>query len=216
MGFQNILFDLDGTLVDSLPGIEYALRGALRQVMPEIEGNLGELRSLIGPPVREIFQKILGGSDSSSIESLVQHFRVLYDAEGWKRSTVYEGVTKTLNLLRLRNVRCSVVTNKPLMPTLRILEMLQLSSYFETIAAPDMITPPFSSKVDLANYVVTKARLAPVQTLLVGDSMDDAYVAQTCHLAFAFASYGYSSNPITIKGCNSYVLRQFADLLEIL
>ena len=84
MKIANILLDLDGTLVDSWPGIEYASQVAVRATLP---GKvMPELRPYMGPPIREMFRQALQEESVEVIIELERQFRASYDGEGWRRS----------------------------------------------------------------------------------------------------------------------------------
>ena len=94
MRIENIIFDLDGTLVDSLPGIEYASQRAVDTVCPE-RGSL-KLRRFIGPPISDIFLRIFPDVAGNELEDLIQEFRKAYDNGGWQKTVLFDGVKDTL------------------------------------------------------------------------------------------------------------------------
>jgi len=186
---ENILFDLDGTLIDSLPGIEHSMRAAISAVVPQRE--VSDLRSLIGPPIREVLRRAVHDIESETLDALEREFRVNYDDQGWRKAVAYHGVTEVLSLLSHAKLKSFVVTNKPILPAKRILERLALSNYFEEVVSLNSQVPSFSSKAEAAAYVMTKHSLNASSTLFVGDSVDDARVAHLCGLRFAAVTYGY-------------------------
>jgi phosphoglycolate phosphatase len=81
MGLQAALFDLDGTLVDSLPGIAFSVDAAIAESGLPVRRT--DLRPLIGPPIREIFRQLLPQADALHLSSLEAAFRTSYDTGGW-------------------------------------------------------------------------------------------------------------------------------------
>lgn len=189
MKTENILFDLDGTLIDSFSGIEHSARAAIAAVMPQRE--LPDLRRLIGPPVREVLRRAVSEVGSEKLDELERRFRISYDTQGWRKSVPYDGVAEVLSRLCRAKLKCFVVTNKPTLPTKRILDGLRLLEYFEEVVSLDSRTPPFLSKTEAAEYLINRHRLRAPATLFVGDSVDDARAAQSCGLRFAAVTYGY-------------------------
>jgi phosphoglycolate phosphatase len=185
----SILFDLDGTLVDTFPGIDYSVRAAVAAVLPD--ATVPELRGLIGPPVREVFRRALPGLDEATIEEIVPHFRLSYDTEGWRRSAPYPGVPETLAALAERGIVCAVVTNKPTLPTGMILSELRLADFFAAIVSPDSVEPRLASKAEAVRHVVAALDLDTETTVLVGDARDDAAAARETDIAFVAAAYGF-------------------------
>jgi phosphoglycolate phosphatase len=184
-----ILFDLDGTLVDSLPGIEYSIHAALREVLPDREPV--EPRGWIGPPIRAMFRRAFQDIDDATLNDLERAFRSSYDSEGWQKTVAYNGVAATLARLAEQGVRSFVVTNKPRIPTQRVLGQFNLLKFFTAVVTPDSKSPPFASKSEMVSYLLTHYSLKSRQTLLVGDSDDDDRAAQGCGLPFLAVAYGY-------------------------
>jgi phosphoglycolate phosphatase len=186
-----ILFDLDGTLVDSLPGIEYSIHAALREVLPDRESV--EPRGWIGPPIRVMFRRAFQDIDDSTLNDLERAFRSSYDSEGWQKSVAYNDVAATLARLAGQGVRSFVVTNKPRIPTQRALGKFNLLQFFTAVVTPDSKSPPFASKSEMVAYSLTHYSLKPQHTVLVGDSDDDDRAAQDCGLSFLAVTYGYGT-----------------------
>lgn len=189
MRIENVLFDLDGTLVDSVPGIEYSAMAAVSAVIPQREEL--SLRRLIGPPVREVLRQALNCDEPGTLDELERRFRVSYDSEGWQKTVAYDGVAEVLFWLSRANVKSFVITNKPIIPTRKILGALGFAGYFEEVVSLNSREPPFLSKAEAAGYLITKHGLKTETTIFVGDSIDDARAAKLCDLRFAAAAYGY-------------------------
>lgn len=189
MHIENIIFDLDGTLVDSLPGIEYACHHAIDSVCPN-RGSF-ELRPFIGPPIRDIFCRVFPDIDSNELESLVKEFRKIYDEVGWEKTLLFDDVQATLIELENLNIQNYLVTNKNKLPTEKILDLLNIRNCFAEIVCPDSVTPAFQSKSDAMAYLINKNDLDHEKVLSVGDTSFDQAAATTCGIPFAAAYYGY-------------------------
>ena len=107
----SIIFDLDGTLVDSLPGITAAIRYALRGYDVEIDS--GQIRELIGPPIREILRKLVVSASESDLIVAEREFRTAYDSSHWKEAYLFTTARETLQALERFGVRLFLFTNKP-------------------------------------------------------------------------------------------------------
>ena len=189
MRIENIIFDLDGTLVDSLPGIEYASRCAVDFVYPE-RGSF-ELRRFIGPPIRDIFRRIFPDIEGNELETLVKEFRKAYDNDGWQKTMLFDGVKDTLLKLANLNIRNYLVTSKPKLPTVKILDLLKIRNHFLDVVCSDSVTPSFPSKSDAMACLIAKHGLDHEKTLSVGDTNEDKVATITCGIRFVAASYGY-------------------------
>jgi phosphoglycolate phosphatase len=211
MQIANILFDLDGTLINSVVGIEYAIQAAVAAVLPDRE--LSSLKMLIGPPIRELLKQVLINVESEALDEIVDRFRDIYDREGWQQSIAYDGVLTTLEYLHQQQIASWIVTNKPLLPTRQILDRLEMSKFFTGIFSPDYQVPHFRSKTAMVAWVIAEHGLNPAATLLVGDSVDDALAAESNNLHFAWASYGYGDLDLNKLPVIAQ-LSQFTDLLD--
>lgn len=220
--FGYVIFDLDGTLVDSVPGIDYAATAAVAAVLPGTV--LPSLRTHIGPPIRTMFERLLAGIDAPLLDSLEREFRRVYDDEGWSHSVAYPGAAQVLAHLRASGRRLFVATNKPLAPALKILEQLGLSAHLEAVASPDATSPPLHasvhqrqrpslSKLAMVELLLTAYGLSSLHGLLVGDSGDDARAAAACGLHFAAAAYGYGAHTFNGAPSPAVVLPELRELL---
>lgn len=112
MHFESIIFDLDGTLVNSLSGIEASARYAVEKCLPE--RKLPALRELIGPPIATMLAMLWPDLDQDRLKAVVTAFREHYDVQGCLLSELYPNVAETLDHLRHCGLRLFVLTNKPL------------------------------------------------------------------------------------------------------
>jgi phosphoglycolate phosphatase len=213
MRIKNVIFDLDGTLVDSLPGIEYAVRCAVNSVCPN--RGLFELRQFIGPPIRDIFCLIFPDIDENELNALVQEFRKAYDNGGWQKTVLFDGVKNTLVKLENINIRSYLVTRKPKLPTENILDLLKIGDHFADVVCPDSVTPAFPSKSDAMAFLIDKHGLDHEKILTVGDTNEDETAAKNCGIRFAAASYGYGHFEED-SSLIEFRMNTIIDLLEII
>jgi phosphoglycolate phosphatase len=210
MNFSNVIFDLDGTLADSLPGIENSMRLALATCQPE--RTLPSMRSLIGPPIASMLARLWPDLREEELTALVTEYRRQYDDDGWRRSELFPGVLETLTALHRRSVDLFVLTNKPLHASRRILEHTGILPLCKDVVSPDSIEPPFNSKSSGAQWLRGKHNLDPAVTLLMGDGADDLKAAAHCGFSFAAAAYGYGN--AAVDG-NSFAVAIVTDFPEI-
>jgi phosphoglycolate phosphatase len=152
MAIRDILFDLDGTLVDSLPGVEFAARAAWEAVRPG--PPCPSMRRLIGPQIQEMFRRVVPGADASTLGALVHAFRATYDNSGWQKTVPFPGVSDALKELTTNGIRCFVVTNKPTAATQRVLKHCGLRRFFVAVLSPDSRMPSFTSKTETARALI--------------------------------------------------------------
>ena len=210
---ETVIFDLDGTLVDSVPGIEYAAAQAWKAVQPGLP--VPSFRPLIGPPIRQVFCQLLPAANLATIDALHRTFRSVYDNEGWIKTMPYPGVVETLTALKTRGVQCLGATYKPSLPTQHILKQCGLQTFFRAFLSPDSVNPPFGSKADILRALIVRYSLEPAHTLLVGDTASDAVAALACGLRFiAFAGGFELTQPSQFQA--EMTCFEFADLLKLI
>ena len=128
-----ILFDLDGTLIDSEAGIVNSIRHALERLGAPIPPR-EELRAWIGPPLRVTFPLVLG-DDLAAIERAVDYYRERFSTLGWREHVVYPGIGELIEALAARGDRLAVVTTKPDLYADKIVRSLPFGARFECVYA---------------------------------------------------------------------------------
>lgn len=207
--FHNLIFDLDGTLVDSLAGIEASIRHAAggRQLPP--------LRAQIGPPIAQMFWRMWPTLTETEHANLLKAFREHYDTEGCRDACLYPGVEETLKHLRKRGAILFVVTNKPIFPTRLILQGRGILHLFHDVISPDKRSPPFASKAEAVRVLRDQYQLNPAATAVVGDGLDDREAAAAAGFAFILASYGYGSAAGEGNAGALATLNSFSELVSL-
>jgi phosphoglycolate phosphatase len=181
-GFRYFVFDLDGTLVDSLPGIAWSVESAFAEC--GLTSPNCDLQRFIGPPIRKILAAISGISDAYSLDRLEQAFRRSYDSEGWRKTRCFTGVPDLLRHLMARGADLFLVTNKPAPVTGKILGELQLAGFFQEIACRGQE----SSKAVVLAGLLERRGLDPQAGLMVGDTQEDSAAAGATGMACRIVS----------------------------
>jgi phosphoglycolate phosphatase len=189
MMLPDLLFDLDGTLIDSSPGIlaSFARVLAAHGLAPALPLEA----ALIGPPLAETLRRVSGSDDEALLGRLVAAFKADYDSEGYRATRAFDGVAEGLARLAGAGARLFVVTNKRMLPTRRILDALGLARHFAGIHSRDETEPPAASKAAVVRRVLARHAIDPARACFIGDSDEDAAAARENGLAFIHAAYGY-------------------------
>lgn len=207
---MHLIFDLDGTLVDSRPGILYSLRLAVCQVFPGANPEMFVFE--IGPPVRKMFQAGLKMVSEDNLDRLEAAFRAIYDDVGWRMTAIYPNVIETLDRLAGQGIPLYVATNKPMLASKHILTHLNLVSYFVDVLSPDSRCPKFSHKTEMLEALLAEHDIPTSEAVYVGDSMDDFYSAKQCGIGFIGIEYGYGRIPSDENSITR--INSFEELLE--
>lgn len=189
MSTQTIIFDLDGTLVDSAPGILAAYQCAfdLCGLQPKVPLE----SSLIGPPMRDTMAKVAEVSDPQVLEKLITAFKESYDGSGCLQTPAFEGVETMMQKLKAHGIQLFIATNKRAYPTHKIMAHLGWRDYFEGVYGPDSFDPPKANKAELIKQIIQDHHLNSNTTLYVGDRDEDGVASQANQLKFLFALWGY-------------------------
>lgn len=195
---MNLIFDLDGTLVDSAPGIMVALEHALEK--SDVAASHVLTSDLIGPPLREMLLKILGSSADLKVLELIEgEFKRFYDEKGVLLTRKFPGIDEMLGALSKKQFNLFIATNKRSRPTLILLEHLCWINFFKKIYSLDTISPPANNKTILLESIITTNELDKMKTIYIGDRLEDARAASNCGIKFLYASWGGYENDENTK-----------------
>jgi phosphoglycolate phosphatase len=189
--YPHILFDLDGTLIDSAPAILASYREAFARCDVAPARTIDE--SIVGPPLIETLQLITGSHDKALIERLADGFKASYDSEGYKQTAAYAGVGTMLEALKSAGLQLSIATNKRILPTRLILAHLGWLGYFEHIYALDLFEPRLPDKAAMIARLLADHELPEGRSIYIGDRSEDGESADANQLPFIAATWGYGS-----------------------
>ncbi|MBV1837699.1 HAD-IA family hydrolase [Acetobacter estunensis] len=193
------VFDLDGTLVDSLPDLTIASNHLLAaHDLPKV--TTGIVRSMIGDGVPALVQRLLDQAGFQALEldraEATREFMSFYAPHATEHSRLFPGTLEALGQLRAMGWSLAVCTNKPTETALKILRDLDVLAFMTTVCGGD--TFPVH-KPDPAHLVGTihKAHGKPSDTLMIGDHTNDMLAARNAGVKSVLAEWGYGSHTVT-------------------
>lgn len=186
---KHVIFDLDGTLIDSSASILQSFEAAFKKL--DIPNQKPFTQEIIGPPLMPTLRALSGSDDQSVLDALAQAFKDEYDGHAYRAATVFDGIEPFLDRLKHHGIRMYIATNKRILPTSKIMQHLQWQQYFDGIYALDYFTPAVASKKDMVTQILSKHALALPETLFVGDRIEDGLAAEGNGLDFAMVTWGY-------------------------
>lgn len=190
---SNILFDLDGTLIDSGPGIIKSVSYALEQMGLPIPENRQELGKFVGPPLHVSFAEFYG-LPPEEVRRAITLYREYYARQGIWECTVYPGVPELLARLNQAGLRLLVATSKPERFAVPVLERRGLAKEFAFIAGADDDNGNRSEKHQVIRYALAACGIEdPASVLMVGDRKYDVAGAGACGIDTVGVLYGYGS-----------------------
>ncbi|MGC0364574.1 phosphoglycolate phosphatase [Rhodococcus sp. 27YEA15] len=192
--FPVVLFDLDGTITDSAPGIHNGFRHALAAVgAPEPSETL--LGAVVGPPMVDTFRSL--GFTPDQVETAIAAYFDYYDATGWSENTVFDGMPEVLAKTQANGTRLAVATSKSERFAVRILDHFGLSENFEFIGAASN-DGSRRAKADVIAHSLSALGITPsadtAGVLMVGDRDHDVLGAAQFGIPAVFVDWGYGSD----------------------
>ena len=209
-----ILFDLDGTLTDSAPGITACVQYA-REKMGKPEEDADKLRCFVGPPLKDQFMSYAGFSEEEALEA-VRYYRERYTKSGMYENSLYPGVEELLAFLKDRGCVLAVASSKPEQFVREILEHFHLTGYFTEIVGAGM-DEKRTTKAEVIEEALKRLDMASSRqdVVMVGDRSYDIVGAHECGVQCIGVGYGYGSMEELINAGVTYVADSVEEL-EIL
>ncbi|MGY4491492.1 HAD family hydrolase [Pseudomonas sp. TE3610] len=190
MHYQNILFDLDGTLTDPREGITRSIQYALEK-LGIIEPDLQKLEHFIGPPLLQAFMQFYGFEEEKAWQA-VNFYRERFKVTGLYENEVFEGVIELLETLEAQGRHLYVATSKPWEFAREIARHFDFAKHFKVIYGSEL-DGTRTNKVELIAHLLKEEGLDPAQTLMIGDRKHDLIGAKANGVDVVAVGYGFGS-----------------------
>ena len=207
-----IIFDFDGTLVDSEKAIYECFQRITKQIAPERESYAKNL--LIGPPLRDTASEILGQEKQDLLDEFVQSFITMHDEQVILHSQPYPDVIQVLKKLHNKNIPMAVATNKRLAPTKKLMDHFGWNDYFSSIECSDS-QPEMRNKNSMIQDIINQNQIFE-GSYFVGDTVNDGLSANLNQLPFIKACYGYGRDQDWSKVNIYQDIHQLIEILELI
>jgi phosphoglycolate phosphatase len=208
-----VLFDLDGTLVDSAPDIAAALNAALAE-LGQPTYPLPTVKTYVGDGAAKLVERAAAPTPEVDQALLLERFKAQYAANMCVETRPYPGVLETLDAFAARGTPLAVVTNKPGSLARALLEALRIDAYFAEIVG-DGDGYPRKPSPEIALAVCARQGIAVGDTLLVGDGLPDVRLARAAHVPVAAVTWGYTTREALAAESPDWIVDAPADLLRL-
>jgi len=212
-----IIFDLDGTLVDTAPDLTAALNAVLTKASHRPVSE-AETRHMVGRGARALIENALAATgappDADLVAEMLGQYLEFYGAHLADHSAPFPRVVETLDALRKEGMRLGVCTNKPEALSQRLLRALGLERHFAAVLGGDSLPV---RKPDPGHLIETVRRAGGdvARAVMVGDSVTDLAAARAAGMPVVLVSFGYTETPAHMLGADA-LIDDFAALMPAL
>lgn len=210
MRYQAVIFDLDGTLSDSAPGIINGVKTALTEMNWPFPSET-HLRRFLGPPLVLSFMAECGMTEDQAL--LAQdYYREFYIRQGHFENAVFPGIRLLLHALKQQGAFLGVATYKPIKPTLKILQAFDLLRYFDAVQGPDESSEAGITKTEL----IKRANPKGLPAVMIGDRATDIKAAHEAGISSIGAAYGYGTKEELLEANADFIVSDVKELYQVL
>ncbi|MDD4572951.1 MAG: HAD hydrolase-like protein [Sphaerochaeta sp.] len=188
MKFKLAIFDLDGTLMDTSPGIFATANKAVELVGRKPEHDITQLKKFIGPPIVQCFINTYN-LEEELIADAIEHYRKEYNVRGQFGAKEYPSIKQTLQKLSERGYLLAVGTLKSEELALSMMDHFGFAPYFSSIRGGDLTSK--LSKADIVNKVLSDLNVDASEAVLIGDTIHDEEGAKEANVSFIAVDYGF-------------------------
>lgn len=212
--FDLIIFDLDGTLVDTLDDLTYSVNKVLED-FGIAKASKEQVQSAIGRGAVNLFSKLT--NNTIDIKKAKLQFTRHYSKNLVKKSKLYPGILSILKELRKRNIILYVVSNKAHIFTRKLLKDIKIGKYFSGIIG---INSEEKERLKPSPYyikkILSKEKIKPENALIIGDSKTDILAAKNSKVYSCAALYGYRPTEELRKHKPDFYIKKPLDILKII
>lgn len=214
MDKQYILFDLDGTLTNSMMGITKSVQYALNYYGIKVN-NLEELIPFIGPPLKASFQEYYNFTEEKAAKA-VDKYREYFREKGLFENEVYDGIKELLKALKEKDKTLIIATSKPLIFTKQILEHFNLDGYFSDVCGAT-IDEKRCEKIDVMRQAIEENHIVDLsEAIMIGDRKFDIDASNELGIESIGVLYGFGSREELLKSGPTYLIDTVKDLSFLL
>jgi len=214
-----ILIDLDGTLIDTVPDLAYAIDGMMSQLDLPQRGE-EKVRRWVGNGIERLVKRALldsdeGEPDDKLFQSALHLFKVVYAECNGRHSTLFPGVREGLDWLKSQNAVLACITNKAEQFTTPLLKAFKIDQDFKLVISGDSLPKKKPDPLPLL-HAAEFFKVEPHKALMLGDSINDVQAARAAGFQIICVSYGYNHGEDIRKANPDAVIDSFAQLSSVI
>ncbi len=211
---KNYIFDLDGTTLDTIEGIQIAINTALKNAGYDYSFDREGTKTLIGDGADTLIHRALKEKDTpENFVALKKEYLPLYHSEQEDHTYLFSGLKEVLETLKRNGARLFICTNKPDAFAKRIVSKIYGDTLFEEVCG-QIEGLPVKPDPRIPNYLIEKYNLNRDETLFVGDSKTDVATGVNSSLKTALCLWGYGFYTEELLAKADFILKDVKDLLN--
>lgn len=207
--YETLIFDLDGTISDPFTGISRSINYALES-LNYAPVDPQRIRTLIGPPLTQIFEHFLGALPDRDMQDLVDKYRERYATIGYAENAIYEGIPGIIGQLADTGYRMGVCTSKRVDYAQRIVDMFGLGQHFSFV---DGGGDGIEKRQQIESMIALG--MTANTAIMIGDRAVDVLAGKSNDLASAGVLWGFGERPELEEAAPDHLLESPADLLNL-
>ncbi len=209
---DTVLFDLDGTLIDTNPIIIKSYQHAFKTHFPQLDISEKTIIEDIGPPLETIFRKYT--DDAELIDTTIQTYLSYYRKHEHDLFKLYPGVRSTLELLKKNGIKIAIVTSKFLESANPSVEHFNLNPYFDVFISLDQVKHP---KPDPEPVLLALKKLNSTdKAIMIGDNPSDIQAGKNAGILTAGVAWSIKGKRVLLDEHPDYLLENMHDILDII
>lgn len=213
MKYQYILFDLDGTIINSSKGVTNSVQYALNKV-GIAENNISNLTRFIGPPLEHSFTEFYSLKEEK-IQEAITHFRDNYSTKGIMENELYDGIVNVLKTLKENGASIGIATGKPTVYAKKIVKELELDKYIDALVGSNLDGSQHDKGEVMQLALQDMNAESDANVLMIGDRLFDIIGAKNCKVDSIAVLYGFGSQKELENENPTYIVDKPVEILDI-
>lgn len=214
MKYNFVLFDLDGTLVDTGKGITNSVMYSLRKFGIDVQDRTS-LYKFVGPPLHKSYEEFYGFSPDKAMLA-VEYYREYYRDKGIFEVDLYSGIVELLESLKNNGLNIAVATSKPKVFAVKVLKYVGIYDYFDTVIGAEL-DGSRTDKAEIISYALKQYNAYDKsKVIMIGDRKFDIIGANTNFMDSIGVTYGYGSKDELQKSGATYIANSPKEIEKIL
>jgi phosphoglycolate phosphatase len=209
---KTVIFDLDGTIINSAEDIADALNKAYHE--KGIHTNVDISCAHIGPPLHEMILNFTPELNTEQRNQILQSFRAIYDNSPHAKTKLYHGIFEVIRQLHSMQIPLFIATNKPKKPTMSLSLKFGLNTYLKDIVTPDSLDGMAMTKAEMLKFLINRWDIG--KSFFITDNPKDMIAAEENDIVSVAVLYGYGSEEELLNAKAHFYIKQPNDILSII